>query len=1198
MKYFLLCLVTVYCTRIAAQSCDNWLYLPTYPSAVKIGDLDVAGQQLTVEANINRTTPWVGGRLYSGDVVSKHDQPGNTNYLLRPNSAEITTSNGYYITPPICDIDLNKNYHVAMTYDGATLKFYRNGILLSQVAATGDLYQNNFTAKIGLIDIPPPLNENFIGYINNVRIWNVARTQAQIQAFMLAPLPSPTTQAGLLAYYVFDNLKNKQGNATWDGTLDGSAAVGKTNSNCSFLLTDCCPPLTGTLSGSNTCSGGKGSLTFYSTNTAAKPPFTLVYTDGVGTYTETSVQSGIPFTTKNNPAVTTTYRLISIQDASGCAATPASGVTAMVTVGSCSTCTGSLGDPVVNITYGSGGNPAPPLATAAPGASTTYNYIAVTGNPALPTPSDGYYTITNNVPVNPSWFSGAPDHTPNDNNGYMAFFNASPTTGEFYKQTITGLCSGTKYEFAAWVANVLDPARTVGQKPDITFVIEKPDGTVISSFTTGGINQNATMTWKQYGFFFTLPGGTNTVVLKLVNTNPGGAAFIGNDFVIDDITFRACGPNITSSFLAASAQNSKSQCGLNTVGLYGKVASSDYSDPAYLWQISADNGNSWTDLPLSNQTTYNYTPKTGGTYLFRILTAETGNINAASCRVASNVIMLTVNDLPQAALTGNTVCTGEQGKLSFNFTSGSGPFKVNYTDGSTSFSQSNLSTGAISPAPNPVLTTSYQLTRIEDANGCVRTTDFATGSATITVNKVPQVTINNPGSVCSGDSIQLSASGGTNYRWTPAAGLSNPFSSAPKASPALSTTYKVIVSENNCSDSLTTAITVKPKPVISLSASGRICAGDSIQLSAGGGSLYAWSPAIGLSSATTDQPKASPAVTTTYRVIVTNSLSCTDSAKTIVSVYAKPVITVSGNTVICLGDSVQLNSGGGVSYQWFPSAGLNNAFVSNPTASPVSTSVYKVLVTNANQCTDSSFTTVAVRPRPYLNIGADTTVCRPFNLILDATITNGNTYTWNTGNNTPVQSVTQPGLYYIKVTTPFCNVSDSITVNAIGIPVVSLGKDTTICNFQTLQLTPAGKEVSNYLWNTGSTSKSVIADKEGVYSVKGFNKCGNAADSILVNIEVCSDELYFPTAFTPNSDGINDVYKAAYFKGLMIYDYYLRIYNRWGQLVFSTTSIAQGWDGKVNGQRQATSTFIWQAQYRKSANTAPIKKNGTVTLIN
>lgn len=129
------------------QTCNNWLSIPAQSSFFRIGDLDIPGNKITVEATFNRTTQWNGSDLYQGDLVSKHRGPEDCNYLLRPGSAEITTSAGYYKTPEICPIELNKTYHAAMVYDGNSLKFYRNGILMSQINATGNLIQNDFLTK-------------------------------------------------------------------------------------------------------------------------------------------------------------------------------------------------------------------------------------------------------------------------------------------------------------------------------------------------------------------------------------------------------------------------------------------------------------------------------------------------------------------------------------------------------------------------------------------------------------------------------------------------------------------------------------------------------------------------------------------------------------------------------------------------------------------------------------------------------------------------------------------------------------------------------------------------------------------------------------------------------------------------------------------------------------------------------------------
>lgn len=223
------------------QPCSNWTRITSSVSGIQIGDLDVPGNQITVEALFNRTTPYFGPQLYAGDLVSKHEGPGTANYLLRPNSAEITTSNGYFKTPDICDIQLNKTYHVAMVYDGKILKFYRNGFLMSSINCSGNLFQNNYFTTIGSLAVNPNVtNENLVGYINEVRIWNVARSQNDIKKYMNQPLPNPADQTGLLAYYTLDNLKNKQGNSDWDGKIIGNARINQINPQCASFVADSC----------------------------------------------------------------------------------------------------------------------------------------------------------------------------------------------------------------------------------------------------------------------------------------------------------------------------------------------------------------------------------------------------------------------------------------------------------------------------------------------------------------------------------------------------------------------------------------------------------------------------------------------------------------------------------------------------------------------------------------------------------------------------------------------------------------------------------------------------------------------------------------------------------------------------------------------------------------------------------------------
>ncbi len=241
----ILCWILVLCLTAGkstfSQTCNNWLFTPNQPSYVSVGDMDISGNKLTIEALCN---PILDNNGY-GDLVSKHKTESDCNYLLRLYGAGITTSNGFFSAIPPCRVQPNRVYHAAMVYDGAHLKFYRNGVLLAQTAASGNLVLNDWETWIGYFN-PQTENENFTGYINEVRIWNVARTQEELKASMTNALSNPTAQNGLLAYYTFDNLLNKQGNAAWNGRLGGAAQINQISPSCNITTEVCtlAPPAT------------------------------------------------------------------------------------------------------------------------------------------------------------------------------------------------------------------------------------------------------------------------------------------------------------------------------------------------------------------------------------------------------------------------------------------------------------------------------------------------------------------------------------------------------------------------------------------------------------------------------------------------------------------------------------------------------------------------------------------------------------------------------------------------------------------------------------------------------------------------------------------------------------------------------------------------------------------------------------------
>lgn len=541
-----------------------------------------------------------------------------------------------------------------------------------------------------------------------------------------------------------------------------------------------------------------------------------------------------------------------------------------------SLCKGSLGDPVVNITFGNGDNPGAPLSTVVAGASTTLQYVSVTGNPAQPTPLDGQYTITNNVPFNGAWFSGAADHTTGNGNGYMAFYNSSENPGEFYSQTISNLCGATTYEFAAWIANALNPAMIVGVYPDISFLIEQTDGTILASYDTGPVTQNNAFTWVQYGFFFTTPANTGTVVLKMINNSPGGTANVGNDLAIDDITFRPCGPASTASFDGNVLTDTKNVCEGQTLSLYGSL-SSGYTTPGYLWQVSNDDGNTWTDLPNSNGLQIQVTPPVTGLtqhYRYRLLAGEGGNINSLYCRVASNAVTLTSFAPPIVLLTPDT-------------------------------------------------------------------------------------------SICPDSTVQLQASGGVTYAWSPSQYLNDPGISNPIANPPAAIIYSVIVTDNNhCVNTGSMTVSIRPRPLFQAPADQIICKDSAVLLSSENDRdyLYTWSPGASLSDSTSPSPLATPLSTTLYKVRIADNVCPGYDSSFLVNVTVRPlpeVVAEKSNDLDCALPVAQLSATGALSYTWMPAAGVSDPAIANPLTHIDSTTTFVVRGKGFNGC--YAFDTLTVK---------------------------------------------------------------------------------------------------------------------------------------------------------------------------------------------------------------------------------------------
>ncbi len=422
----------------------------------------------------------------------------------------------------------------------------------------------------------------------------------------------------------------------------------------------------------------------------------------------------------------------------------------------------------------------------------------------------------------------------------------------------------------------------------------------------------------------------------------------------------------------------------------------------------------------------------------------------------------------------------------------------------------------------------------------------------------------------------------------------------------------IVTNSKGCIDTVFKDILIVDKPPIDVGFSDTlICRGDQVQLEAIGNGAFSWTPGTNITNPNTATPTVSPPATTDYTVTL-NDNGCLNTATVKVRVVNFVTLNVMPDTTICATDTIRLRaSGDGLQYAWSPAPTIFNPNISNPLALPVTTTTYQVTSTIGG-CNTSDNVTVTLVPYPFANAGPDTTIC--FNTIaqLHGQIT-GNGFAWSPSGSlsdptslTPVATPNSTTSYVLSVTD---NIGcpkpgrDTVIVTVLPKMMPSAGRDTAVVVGQPLQLQATGGD--EYLWTPATglnnpNSDAPIGKYDGsfeyiTYLVRMQNAAGcEDTASVTVRVFKTNPQIFVPSAFTPNGDGRNDRFNFVAV-GISKIEYF-RVYNRWGQLVYSSGINSYGWDGRIGGKEQGSGTFVWIVQGSDFTGKTVTAK-GTVTLI-
>jgi gliding motility-associated-like protein len=422
----------------------------------------------------------------------------------------------------------------------------------------------------------------------------------------------------------------------------------------------------------------------------------------------------------------------------------------------------------------------------------------------------------------------------------------------------------------------------------------------------------------------------------------------------------------------------------------------------------------------------------------------------------------------------------------------------------------------------------------------------------------------------------------------------------------------IVADSKGCIDTLTKPVPILDKPPILLAFRDTlICPPDALKLKAGGTGIFNWSPVVNMTAPTTATPTVSPLTTTKYYVDLDDN-GCQNRDSVLVRVVNQVSLDVMQDTIICQGDAIKLHLvSDGLRYDWSPAEQFVNPFVANPVATTISTTLYKVVV-HISSCFANGDVKVTTIPYPLSKAGDDKMICFDAPIQLNG-ITDGKTISWSPAgtlsNPTLLNPIARPKSTTTYVMTAWDDKGcpkpsyDSIKVTVLPDILASAGSDTAAITGQPLQLKASGGE--RYVWSpsNGLSATNIpnpiathYSPSDNIkYKVLVYNEA-ECVDSAFVSMKVFKTlpSIFVPSAFSPNGDGKNDAFRFVA-AGMKTVEYF-NVYNRWGQMVYSSHSPLPGWDGTIAGKAQAAGIYIWAVRAIDYTG-AIYSQKGTMTLV-
>jgi gliding motility-associated-like protein len=835
--------------------------------------------------------------------------------------------------------------------------------------------------------------------------------------------------------------------------------------------------------------------------------------------------------------------------------------------------------------------------------------------------TEGKYTIVDNprrAIGNNDW-KDMGDHS-GQPGGRMLIANASNKPGEFYRKKLSIDCSNKQFALAFSACSVVSPSmfcgnNVVGIPSRIRLRIEDVNGNLLAQLSDRYIPISGTNDpdWREYGFTFTLPDALKDIQIVFINDAPGGC---GNDLALDDISLKICNPIIDMEWDGKNV-NRFGAC----VGEDRKLSVRPpgmFRNPEYHWQYQPKEGGTWNDLQTGSENVYaikNIQPSNTG--LYRVIVYEKNATDACRLQVETVPAIVDVVKIPALKVTPEiTVCEGALLSLKFE-TDAPLPLYWWTTPNGKEY-QNSLPT--IIPDISKSDEGIYTFTGQYDNYSCKV-------SATTKVVYQPRAVVDakiTTTNICEGVAIDVTGSTTrpvSSWDWSETTGsplilqgnTSSPTFTWPKEGK-----FKLKVKVTG--DCQQTTATEKEIVVNGLPVTGdfilpaTICNSEKLILQATGykNGVITWLNDHAVTTGgTTEVPEVNWPNAGTFQVSYKVTGTCGEKellpAKSITVLSADlPPFTI-GRKDLCEGDVLEVSYPYATNITWgIPAAANIISQSSNKLQLKWNVAgSYPIQMIAKSNCVFGE-QTVTVNKYPSFVSPPDTIGCIGTPVQLNAPV--GYTYSWINLNNpnqvlstqSYLQVVAPGGQYRLMLNNSGCVTAYDRAVGFVAPPTVSLGKDTAFCLGSQVILHPVySSDVRQFSWQNGpfSNTPSFRVDKDGTYKVTVKNEWGcTSEDNVAVKEMMCGCNVMLPSAFSPNNDGLHDIFRPIV--NCVLLQFRLMVYNRWGNEVYASTNAMYGWDGTIlNGLKAEIGTYVWVLVYKGAETPEEIRKTGTVTLL-